>query len=322
MPDSKCRGARARSGRHSAVRLTALAALGFAWGCGARSTLTSFDEQGGAGGTFPSTAGTAAGGGATSGGAAVAGGGAAVAGNGGRNAGGAGGQGAAAGSGGSGGAVYCGRLIDDMEDGSGRICRGSGRVGAWYAYNDGFGLQVPPPQPPGVPILPFEIPGTRQGSQRAMFSSHHYPDPSILKAPDTWGAGIGVDLAFDGARYLSYDASGFTGIYFWNRSSNYKYFEVRINTTATTPVAYGGTCPSEYCGAYVKGFWSDMKWQESLLYFSDLQPRRYLDVVLPPFDARQVTNIQFFFVLYPTGSSDADLWVDDLSFVAGLPPPR
>src|SRR5207244_3618731 len=133
----------------------------------------------------------------------------------------------------------CGLLIDDMEDGTGRICTGAGRVGAWYEYNDGLGVQSPP-QTPGSPLLPFAIPAGSGRNGRAMFSSHHYPNPGGLRAPPAWGAGIGVDLAFDGSSYRTYDAQDVSGISFWARSDIFKGYEVRINTTDTTPVKYGG----------------------------------------------------------------------------------
>src|SRR5688500_8667533 len=37
----------------------------------------------------------------------------------------------------------CLGLIDDLEDGTGRICEGDGRIGVWYAFNDGTGTQWP-----------------------------------------------------------------------------------------------------------------------------------------------------------------------------------
>jgi len=85
-----------------------------------------------------------------------------------------GGASGGAGTGGTGtggtGPIDCGARIDDMEDGSGRICTGSGRVGAWYAFNDHQkdAVQWPAETPPGTPIAMSLIPGSRGASTRGM----------------------------------------------------------------------------------------------------------------------------------------------------------
>src|SRR5262245_50531708 len=233
-----------------------LAAVGIAAtfvGCGGRSTHQDGDNGSGVGGSAAGDVGGTPPSGGSGGSATLPagqGGGAGsstAGGDGGRS--GSSGTAGAAGAAGAAGRGPCGPLIDDMEDGTGRICPGAGRIGVWYAYNDGFGVQSPAPTTPGVPILPVPIPNGRNGSTRAMFSSFAYP--TMLPTEGTlWGAGIGVDLAFDGTTYRSYDGSAYDGITFFARSSTFVNCLVRISTTASTLVDYGGSCPEEFCNPY------------------------------------------------------------------------
>ena len=215
----------------------------------------------------------------------------------------------------------CGAVIDDMDDRTGWICHGNGRVGAWYAYNDGFGLQVPPVEPPGTPILPTLNAGvtTTGGSQAAMYSFHSYPDLQVLAGQsDAWGAGIGFDLNFDGVVRGVYDASAFGGITFWVRSDLSNSVLVRVNTDISTPAEYGGTCATEFCGTWSTPVNVSPNWQAVTLPFSgfDFWP---VDVNQPPpvppvLDPHRLTNIQFLFAEFPPDTQARDIWLDHLFF--------
>ena len=193
----------------------------------------------------------------------------------------------------SGGEAGCGGLIDDLESGSGRICTGSGRIGVWYAFNDGLGEQWPAPTLPGVPISTSEIPGGRGGSTRAM---HTYGQGFA-----GWGVGVGLDFAFDGTSYGSYDASAFDGIRFWARSDTVQKLRVRVSTRPTTIVDYGGTCPAKWCGPHSRDFDVGASWVELSLPFNDLPQADFL--------RDELTNLQFMPLVEPF-----DFWIDDVRF--------
>jgi hypothetical protein len=216
----------------------------------------------------------------------------------------------------------CGLLIDDLEDGTGRICHGDGRVGVWYAYNDGFGVQIPAPEPQGTPILPSVVTGAQSslGSARAMYSFHHYPDPTLLTLPAAWGAGIGLDLASDGAHYGTFAAAGFSGVTFWVRSELTFRLLVRANTVLTTPAKYGGECATDFCGTWSVPVTVTKEWVKQSVSFEQLgssfwSPDVNHPISPPPaFEPDLLTNIQFLFVEYPTDVADRDIWIDDVSF--------
>jgi hypothetical protein len=209
----------------------------------------------------------------------------------------------------------CGMLIDDMEDGTGRICTGAGRVGVWYAYNDRLGVAVPPATPPGVPISPFAIDNGVGGSQRAMYGAYRYPQPVPSPSPPgMWGAGLGFDLAFDGNRYGTFDAREMTGISFLVRSTLPKTYFFRVNTVESTPIAYGGTCPTEWCGAFQRVFQAGPEWMRQTVRFDELHFWVQAPGAQLTFRPDQLTNVQFLLTRYPTDSSDSELWLDDVAF--------
>jgi len=209
----------------------------------------------------------------------------------------------------------CGLLIDDMEDGTGRICTGAGRIGVWYSYNDRFGVAVPPITPPGVPILPFAVDSGIGGSQRAMYGSYRYPASATSSFnADMWGAGLGFDLAFDGTQYGTFDARGLTGISFLVRSSLPKTYHLRVNTVESTPIAYGGTCPTEWCGAFSRSFPVGPEWTRQTVRFDELSFWVGAPGAPLTFRPQQLTNVQFLITQYPTDRSDSELWIDDIAF--------
>lgn len=194
----------------------------------------------------------------------------------------------------------CLGLIDDLEDGTGRICEGDGRLGVWYAFNDGTGTQWPAPTTPGVPIESSEIPNGRGESRRAM---HTYGDGATK-----WYGGIGVDFAFDGEHYDTYAAGLYDGIRFWARADQPQRIRVRIGTALTTVAEYGGTCDMEPCGTHGMDFDIGTEFREYSMPFNDLQQISYRRFEAD-FLREQLTNLQFMAV-----SSSFDFWIDDVGF--------
>jgi hypothetical protein len=217
------------------------------------------------------------------------------------------------------GAQASGLLIDDMEDGTGRLRQGTGRVGVWYTFNDGLGTQQPAPMQPGTPIIPEAIPGGRASSIRAMHT--------VGTGFDDWGAGIGFDLAFDGTTYGVYDAGGYGGIRFWARSDINSTIFVRISTACTTSIAYGGTCileshmtnPGGPCNPVFWGVELSQDWAEYAVSFVEAWTRSAYSVnPICEFESGALTNVQF---MGSGGSTDPfDFWIDDVYFTPRTDP--
>jgi hypothetical protein len=214
----------------------------------------------------------------------------------------------------SGGEAACGALIDDLESGSGHICRGDGRIGVWYAFNDESGIEWPAPTSPGVPIEISAIAGGRSGSARAM---HAYGSGF-----EYWGAGVGLDFCFDGVTYGHFDAAGYDGITFWARGDPTTQFRIRVSTIPTTLDQYGGTCPSEPCSPHYLERSFTWGWAQYWVPFDELLLYGSMPTGSDSFRKDQLTNLQFY-VPGPEGLSypvqNFDFWIDDVAFYSGKP---
>jgi hypothetical protein len=308
-------------------RFSGLICVGLVLACGGRSSRTDRTRAGAGGGLAEAGApenGAAANASARGGSEAFGGtrGGGAPSGSGGS---GATTSGARAGKGGRGGAAAgqennagerdCGELIDDMEDGSGRICTGSGRIGVWYAFNDERGQQAPAPTTPGVPIAVSVLGAERADSVHAIHTSGD--------GFSAWGAGVGLDLDYDGTTYSTYDASAYSGITFWVRGEgrrpvgpdlpSYLFtaavlptLSFRVSDESSTYHDWGGTSPS-------KGFGPTAGIEPEEDFNQYFVPFRTLRAKNPNFEPGRLTNLQFLTTAMPF-----DFWVDDIAFYTGV----
>jgi hypothetical protein len=192
----------------------------------------------------------------------------------------------------------CGDMIDDMEDGDGYICRGSGRVGQWYAYGSNITPPATPP-PPAAPIRPSPVVPPRLGSTEAM----HLMGSSITTVT---GAALGVDLQLDGVTYGTYNASAYTGISFYAKGN--VNIDVLVDSGPTTSPAYGGRC-SSICTPAQTTIPLTPTWTLYRLPFDTFLPGNGGQT---PIDRASLTHFQF---RVATAALGTDLWIDDLSFV-------
>jgi hypothetical protein len=125
------------------------------------------------------------------------------------------------------------KLIDDLEDGDGTISGAGSRVGYWYTYNDGTGVQVPAPKS----VFMGHAPGNTTSKLAAVTSG-----PAFT----IYGAGMGFDFNNNG-KSCPYDASAYSGIKFWAKANSGNMASMALTAMvkipATTPTtADGGTC--------------------------------------------------------------------------------
>jgi Carbohydrate binding domain (family 11) len=194
-------------------------------------------------------------------------------------------------------AIAPGDMIDDFEDGDGIELASDGRVGGWFAYNDGSadGIQVPAL---GTPLEP----------------SAGGPPGSTLCATTNgdgftaWGAGIGIDVHHPWRDPLpsSYDASAFAGIAFWARGDT--ALRVRLVDAATAEVAFGGACEIGCNDSHGATFLLDDQWRQYVLPFADATQEGWGTAVA--FDPAGLIGVSF---QTPAGSAFA-LSIDELGF--------
>jgi hypothetical protein len=220
-------------------------------------------------------------------------------------AGGAGGAGVGGASGGAGGAKDCGLIIDNMEADTGLICRGNGRIGHWYTYNDQGTSTVQTPAQGTFPVLPAQISPSRGTSNFAMHTT------------GTFASLMGIGCSLNGAEsvpevVMTYDVSKFTGISFYAKGSPATpQLQAIVQTTDTETPANGGTCAAgTSCTA-------------NRVYIT-LDPTNWTLYQLPftmfingtaNFVAAHAMTVEFL-IYNNTGLSSlsADFWIDDLSF--------
>lgn len=206
------------------------------------------------------------------------------------------GGGNSAGSGTGGSTPLTTEMIDDMEDGDGRIIEMNGRQGPWHTFNSGESTQMPA----GPAITPET--GGANGSKSAMHTS----------GKGFAYAGIGFDLnnadtAPESAQSKAYDASAWTGVVFMAKGSAKPRVEIPMRDFV--PGDRGGTCTTSCWNVYgyqlPDSLTSD--WKEYKIPFSSL--KREDGGTTPPFDSKQIMSISFKHQTDPF-----DFWIDDVRF--------
>ena len=185
-------------------------------------------------------------------------------------------------------------LIDDMEANVSTIPERDGRAGVWYTFDDGQGgTQSPAPFGPFLPDATDDgLPGSTHArrTQGGGFTSY---------------AGFGFDLNNRGGTRQSYDASAYTGIVFWMRSST--NVRVLFPTVATAPISEGGTCSVACDDSFGLALTPTQIWTEYTVGFAQLQQ---LNASSARFDPKTLLGIA---ISMPAGQ-DFDVWLDDVGF--------
>jgi hypothetical protein len=287
---------------------SALGGTGGRGGAGASAGTSMMGGDGGSGGTDASGGNAATGGDITSGGTGDVGGsagttglggdapgggsGGSMAGAGNAPSGGSAGSGGSSGSGGNAGTTAggCGNLIDDMENGTGYICQGSGRTGRWFSYRGTASTLSPAGDP--VPTTLLATPRGQSTRGMRMYGTNG----------DYAGFGCWLNLS-----PMRFDASSYTGVRFWAMGSP-ATLNVIVQTSATESTTYGGTCTlgTLVCaGNQATVTLSASAWTEHSVSFDSLGGGT------ASFDRSDIWSVEF---QSPRGSGAYDVWIDDLSF--------
>ncbi len=187
-------------------------------------------------------------------------------------------------------------LLDDMEDGNGDIPRLGGRNGVWYPFADKYGTSS---------FQNAIIPGQRGALSR---QAQHTSGSGYSE----WGSGIGFDLAIVGQDKTVYDASAYTGITFWARSTEPLLLTVAfpdVNTTGQLPDAIKKCTECDH--HWVSTVSTNTDWKRYTVLWTDLRLESGTEPVPEEFAVSELVSIQF------RTARDAvyDYWIDDVAFL-------
>ncbi|HET9955380.1 MAG TPA: carbohydrate binding domain-containing protein, partial [Polyangiaceae bacterium] len=162
-----------------------------------------------------------------------------------------GGAGGAGGASGEQGPSYS--LIDDLEDGNGRILEIDGRTGPWYVVSDGSGSP--------------SATGTLTPEADAENKAVHF---KLGGDASSWGSGVQVDLKNPGddAKADSrsgWDASAYTGLTF--RAKGNGSLRLKLNTSSVVSQEEKGTCASDCFNAHGANLTLGSSWKTYVVVF-------------------------------------------------------
>jgi hypothetical protein len=187
------------------------------------------------------------------------------------------------------------KLIDDMEDGDGKVSPVGGRGGDWFTYHDATaGTQVPAA---GGPVTPDA--SDRTGSTKAMHTSG--------SGFSDWGAGLGVALHLS----CPYDGSAYAGIAFYARGMG--PLTIKVKTAATSPVSEGGSCVATCYDHFKKDIALTSSWSRYEIHWADLAQGGWGTPAT--FASAALMGINFEVVTTAGTPVSFDFWIDDLSFL-------
>ena len=199
-------------------------------------------------------------------------------------------------------------VLANFEEGTGAVLQVGGRGGGFYQYNDGTGMQNPPPG-----MLPPATKVDHCGSVYALCTSG--------KNFSMWGAGTGTDLApTSGGMGMgtkqTYDASAYKAVAFWAKS-NSGPVSVRVSLKDKNTAPEGGQCDAnaktgaEQCNDdWGKAVTLSADWQPVTVTFSELKQGGW-GKAFPMLDLKAVYSLQF----QVSQGIDFDYCIDDVQFV-------
>jgi hypothetical protein len=218
-------------------------------------------------------------------------------------------------------------LVDDFEDGDGALPAIGGRRGTWVTFNDTTGTQTPAA---GTPVIPEVVDAS------ATYVLHETGSGFAVQGPlpngaFAFGAGVGVNINQDPLTGMPrpYDASSYDGIGF-----NFRYafpsdlvplqiLGFYVGTSATTPVAEGGTCTANCYDdyAFIGSISFSPEFFSGFFRWSDLRQQGFGTPV--PFDPATIISFKWI-VQFPdfgqaVSANTFDFQLDNLTFVRTPP---
>ncbi|HWP07544.1 MAG TPA: carbohydrate binding domain-containing protein [Polyangiaceae bacterium] len=184
-------------------------------------------------------------------------------------------------------------LIDDGEDGDGRVLQREGRGGYWFTFQDSEGSTIDPP------AGPFKMGAPGHGSTHAARMRGH-----MASSGKSIYAGMGLSLANPRGVY---DASKYDGVTFWAKGPGKVRFEIPDVHTAPE----GGECKDCYNdnGVIIA---LESEWHKYTIRFDWLLQRPNWGDPTPGLEAAQIIALEWEF---SGAGRDYDISIDDIAFV-------
>jgi len=200
-------------------------------------------------------------------------------------------------------------MIDNLDDGDGRIRMSGGRQGPWHTFNS-----APSNGGNQVPAFTAVFTPEMGGANNTTYAVHTSGDGYTY-------AGVGFDLnnatmVEESPQSQSYDASAWDGLVFYAKGT--ANLRVEFSMKQFVPTDRGGSCSGDACwNVYgsrdIQGKLND-GWQQFKIPFSSLQ--REMGGTDPAFDAHQLMDISF----KHEGNNDRfDFWIDEVQFYKDPP---
>jgi hypothetical protein len=186
-------------------------------------------------------------------------------------------------------------LIDDFEDGDGRLAALGGRNGYWWVAKAEHAL-VSTPQ---SAFAASE--GGAPGSKKAV----HFAGKTDSR--DQWGAAVGVSFLESNGFY---DASKYAGVAFRIRASQELGVRVKLPDVSSHPE--GGLCKNECWNSFGKDLVVGAEWQEVVVTWHELSQQPNWGNPRPPaITVGKIRNIEWAV----NQGVEFDVVVDDIHFV-------
>lgn len=195
-------------------------------------------------------------------------------------------------------------LLDDFEDGDGKLFKAFHREGWWYTASDKTEGSTALPEGNFVAERLPEAEATRDNLYAAHLRAEGQRD---------WGVSWGTTLRWvnEGIR-CALNASRFAGVKF--RAKGPATVRVRLGTPATLPKEGGGVCEKQCYDSHGKLFTFTAEWQEYVVPFDRVQQGGWGTEAR--FDPSRLLDLSFS---VEPKHLPADFWIDEIQFFTAEP---
>ncbi len=187
-------------------------------------------------------------------------------------------------------------LIDDLEDGDGRLALLGGRTGYWWVAKADHAAVTTP-----AGTFASSDGGAAPSKKAVRFAGK-------TDSKDQWGAAVGVNFLESGGFY---DASKYAGVAFRIKTSQ-PNFNVRVKLPDVSSIPDGGLCKTACWNSFGKELIVGPEWQDVVVTWSELSQQPDWGEPRPPaVTVGKIKNIEWAV----NQGVEFDLVIDDVHFI-------